>query len=1226
MRKLAAAVAGAMLASTAIVFAEPVPRAGAPAGSVIARKAGEEVNFIDISGWRTVDIHQDLLPGDVLRTNALGNLAVLFSDNTQVRLGRNTTMVVKSVSTGGADSVLELQSGNIWARAERGGEGVMIETAAAAAAIRGTDWTMSVDASGRTSLIVLEGVVELSNKLGSVRVTRGEAASASIGQAPTKTVIVDPDDREQMLFYISLRNGFVALPVSSLSSADMRRERARIAAIPEAARRAEDWLTQAEVALSYDGRAAAKHAAEQARAFRLTPGQKARLDLVDAMIAAAEQRYGEAIPLFERALPRLGGSRRSMAAYGGYFARSLANPDRVEQPPNGVADGPFGALAEAWTAGFLHGIKAGIDVLKRAEQRYANDPTLPAARAQFALLLDDREQVKQAVDRALSLDPDDPTALEARAHYLAGFESKLDSALEDLTRAAALAPGSSSIWNALGNVQSARGADREAEAAFKKAIELDPEDPVSHANLAIFYMDHSRLAQAKAKIETAMAKDPAFDIGLVARGRYHVQTGEIDKAIQDLLAGSTANPAYAQALLLLAAAYYENGEWEPAAQALENADRLDPNDPVTSTVAAMIAIDQYDSDKAIESAQEALRRTRARGGDYEALSASLSEGSTLNDAYRFQGLDAWGRYYGDAVFDPFNAAGYIDQAVAGSANPFINDLNYGSVPIEPSVNGSAFSSYFQGLLLDPMMISNRARGLNLLRSPFVETTVGGGFVAGDEQGWNGDLEIQGHQVAPIPWSFYGKVDGLKSDSTRDITLSGVDGISAETEALSGIGYFAAEPTPYDRVLAFAQFNRLNNEVAQIIDPAILEPVERGRDISYSRDGDAGTGGVAWSHTFGYRNVANAAFFVTAVDAASSRAEVSETIFGPFGLELESATKQQAYIGALSHSYGFGDATLRYGLEGGYINTDQTSTLTAHVPCIPGSPDPCGSFDTSEDSKAEAGVGRTYADLLYAITPTLEVEGALFGTFLQGDNIDVSRLDPRFGAAWAPVEGHWLRAGYMRDASALLNSSTLSPVDLLGLQSNQVPLSIDGYSDTFIARWDAEWTNHFFTAIDYQHQELHDLAIDVPTSLTTIDVSRGRIDRVSATANLWLTHGFGAFATAAYTDSENKDDGPAAGDPLPFIPEWGGRVGITYVNPANLRFTLAATYVGERTGNIAGTELDAYWTADAFLTWEPLDKRFELELAAYNLFDEEFEVAPNLPGWGRTFTGSLKMRF
>ena len=85
-------------------------------------------------------------------------------------------------------------------------------------------------------------------------------------------------------------------------------------------------------------------------------------------------------------------------------------------------------------------------------------------------------------------------------------------------------------------------------------------------------------------------------------------------------------------------------------------------------------------------------------------------------------------------------------------------------------------------------------------------------------------------------------------------------------------------------------------------------------------------------------------------------------------------------------------------------------------------------------------------------------------------------------------------------------------------------------------------------------------------------------------------------------------------------------GLTWVNAANLKVTLAATYVGERDGDLAGTDLDDYWTADAFLTWEPFDKRFELELAGYNIFDQEFELAPSIPGWGRSFTGSLKFRF
>jgi hypothetical protein len=68
------------------------------------------------------------------------------------------------------------------ARAERGGTGVTVETPAASAAIRGTDWTMTVDASGRTSLVVLEGLVELSNAFGSVRVAEGATDLTAISR------------------------------------------------------------------------------------------------------------------------------------------------------------------------------------------------------------------------------------------------------------------------------------------------------------------------------------------------------------------------------------------------------------------------------------------------------------------------------------------------------------------------------------------------------------------------------------------------------------------------------------------------------------------------------------------------------------------------------------------------------------------------------------------------------------------------------------------------------------------------------------------------------------------------------------------------------------------------------------------------------------------------------------------------------------------------------------
>ncbi len=1204
-----------------------MPRAQPAAGAVIARKIGEEVRFIDVSDWRAVDLKQDLLPGDILRTNETGQLAVLFSDRTQVRLGRNSTLVVKLITADtSADTVLQLQTGTIWARAERGGAGVRVETPAAAAAIRGTDWTMTVSGS-QTSLNVLEGVIQLSNPQGSVEVRQGEGAVASIGQAPHKVVIIDSDDREQMLFFLPPREAFERMPPSVQPVAQMKREADRIASMAAGRRSAEDWLTLAETQLSLEGVPSARRTLEKVRTFRLSVSQAARVKLIDAILAAADGRYKEAARFFAQAEKGLSGDRRGVALYGGYYARGLADPNRAEALPPQTG-GPDSAFLRAYAIGFLKDLRAAIAELHAAEKRFPNDPALPAYRAWLALLLNDRQQAEEAINRSLSLDPAEPTALEARAHFRAGFLGDNKGALEDLNSVLAVAPGSSSTWNAIGNIQSERNAIREAEAAFRKAIELDPGSAVAHANLAIFYLDTGRLEAAKKEIDAVFAADPAFDIGLLARGRYYLQTGEIDKAIEDLLAGSVANPAVSQGQLMLAAGLYEKGDRIGAGQAVDNADRLDDNDPVIPALRTAIAIDEYDSESAIHSAQEYLRRSRARGGDFTSIGANHEAGSTLNDAFRLQGMDAWGEYYGDAAFDPFAGTAYIDQSIRGSANLFANNYLYGDDVIANGANGQAFSSLLQGLMLEPHVISGRSRSANILRRPFFEGALGGGFTtSGGEEGYVATGEVQGYANLPFPISFYTNLEWQTVPDSRPIqALSDLD---TENRVLGGNGYLTMSPTAYDRVVLY--FNSAKNDFSQefttIQDPnppfrqtpptLPLLPYTQETEIS-SRSTSAGLG---WSHTIGDRNVFNAALLYSGIRSDSS--VYGEFLLGPSALPVgrsDQTFEQKSYIAAANHMVGNDILTVRYGIEGGRIDSYQSQSYTNLVPLpFTGTP---STFAWQDDRTT---VARIYLDLLHDITDGLKAEYALFGTSLNGESSATSRLEPRLGVAWAPTDQQWLRAGFMR-SSIDLTTPTLSPIGIVGLQPNQISTDPQGYVDTYAARWDAEWTARLFTALEYQHQELEDPRIAIPLSSTPYQTSEGSIDRASITANAVVGHGFGLSSTLVY--SHSRDDDPASttfDGPLPFIPRWGGQVAVTWVNEAHVKATLAANYIGERVSE-AGATLDPYWTLDANLTWEPLDKRLELELSAYNLLDEDIELDTGVPGWGRSFKGTLKVRF
>ncbi|OQP86547.1 hypothetical protein BTR14_10855 [Rhizobium rhizosphaerae] len=1235
------AVGFALLLSCGTALAEPVTRAGAPAGAVIARKTGEEIRFVEKDGWQIVDLAQDVVNGDVLRTNATGQLAILFADRTQMRLGRNSTLLVRDVKSGGADAELSLQSGSLWARAERGGAGLKVETPAATAAIRGTDWTLSVDAGGRTSLNVLDGTVELSNSAGSVSVTRGEGAVAAIGQAPRKIIITNSDDREQMLYYLGLRDSFGMLPASPLSGPALLDRHRALTDQPPEARSAADWLELAETRFSIEGYRAAEAALAEAERRGLSPGLRARADYLAGLIDASYGRYRQAAEKIGRASGRLDAARRGSAAYAGYFARALAEPARVEAPPAGE-EGAQAVAAAALATGFRQSIRAAIDVLKQGEARYPQDALLPAMRGKIALVLNDQTQAEEALGRALALDPDQPIALEARADLKASRQGDLKGAEADLRRALAAYPGDTNLLNSLALLQSAKGELLAAMETLRQALALDPGGALEHANLAILLLDASRIPAARAEIDAATAADPGFDILLVARGRYHLQTGETDKALDDLLAGSVANPAYAQAQLMLALAHYARGERVAYEQAMDNAERIDPNDPAIASVRAAVAAQDFDGDAAVRQAQKYLKLERQRGGEFATLGAQQEAGSVLKTAFTLQGLTAWGNYYGDATFDPFTGTAYLDQSLRGSANPFANALLPGGNGVDQVTDVGGYSGFLQGLLLSPQMISSSALQHTLLPAPFLEGTLGAGLniSRSGNQEWIKSAEIDGYSNLPFPISLSGSITWEDQGETRE-DPSGLNALDLSSALRSANGFITASPTENDRIIALVQTSRsstLNGGGSFLPDvpidltaatPAAIAILTQNENKTEAEELKAALG---WSHSFDDTNVLNAALFYD--QSSSDSLSTSYAITDLLGTidQNTSSNASKSYMAALGHLYGMGDLTLRTGVEGGFFDIDASTHYQSLLVSVDANDQPVFEpiIDTLSEVSFRVTAAKAYVDALYEATPHLKLEAGLFGRVYQGGPIDVQRLEPRLGIAWEPVDGQWLRAGYLREGF-LSTTSTLAPLGVVGLQSNIVPLAIEGYKDTLAFRWDGQWTDRFFTAVDVQHQEARQLSIDDPflspgTSLVAGDIARGSIDRAAITANYVIGYGFGLSGTYGRLHSRDDDsDSATHGGSLPYVPDEVGQVALTFVNPIGLSTTLAGNYTGARRGR-DGADLDGYWTLDAGLTYQTPDRHLDLTLAAYNLLDEDFDIATGVPGWGRSVKALLKVRF
>ena len=328
-------------------------------------------------------------------------------------------------------------------------------------------------------------------------------------------------------------------------------------------------------------------------------------------------------------------------------------------------------------------------------------------RAGLAYELDRRDEVREALDRARALDPHEPTYLLTNARFRSTVSSDLDGALADLKEAASIAPGADDVWNEIGIVQRDRNAIMEADAAHRRAIALNRENAVLYANYARFLMDNDQVDAAKAQIDAAERLDPKSYAVLAAKGRYLLRVGKTAEGEQVLLDASAINPTYGDALIGLAIANYQTGAVGESAQALDNADRFDRDNPSIPLVRSGIALDEFRADDAIREAREALRRRQVRGGYYSGYDSNRQAASFLGVTLENLGLAEWGQYYADRAYDPFKSSSYIDEAATGRLSPFIGEPPNGISRFNGG--GTSTSSLLQGLLLDPLAVASQAK-------------------------------------------------------------------------------------------------------------------------------------------------------------------------------------------------------------------------------------------------------------------------------------------------------------------------------------------------------------------------------------------------------------------------------------------------------------------------------------------------------------------------------------
>ncbi len=509
-----ASAALALAASGASAFAALPPGVAA---EVVDLQGSGDRRTAQEAAWVPARIRDDLSRGAFVRTGPGSKMALVFADETQVRLNQNSLLQVKSVAgDSAATTTLRLELGRAWSQAKRAPEGLQLESPSATAAIRGTSWELEVDAAGTTTLVVQTGSVQFFNALGSITVGADEAAVAVVGRAPARIVLSNPRDRVQWVNALKFdRRHFAPLARQSATVASALRAidnndfaTARSVLAVERDRRTGDlavYSALGEIELVSGNFERAIAVLEEG--LRIAPrdpellSQLVRAQLLDDRVADAERTL---------AMPRDADTADILVAAGevarrqGRAPAALTNFERATRVDAG-SDRAWYALGAAQNE-----LERTPQARRNLQQALKLDAAGPGYEGElgtletFANHFDDAEQ---AFDRALQANPADYVALTG-VGLLRLKQGKPQAALDALLRAGVMAPAyaRAKIYTAVAYYQMARHAD--AIATLRQAAMLDDKDPLPYLLLSQIYTDLFRAGEAVQASREALKRLP----------------------------------------------------------------------------------------------------------------------------------------------------------------------------------------------------------------------------------------------------------------------------------------------------------------------------------------------------------------------------------------------------------------------------------------------------------------------------------------------------------------------------------------------------------------------------------------------------------------------------------------------------------------------------------------------------------------------------------------------
>jgi TolB-like protein/class 3 adenylate cyclase len=140
---------------------------------------------------------------------------------------------------------------------------------------------------------------------------------------------------------------------------------------------------------------------------------------------------------------------------------------------------------------------------------------------------------RDAVARALAIEPDLPDALYARAWLETNFDFNWSAATQTVSKAMALAPADPNMLIAAANLETSRGNTDRAIEIYRKAVELDPVNAQSRSFLAFGLANTKRFTEAHAEYARVIELNPSAPWAHAGLGLAYLLQNKFEEAANE---------------------------------------------------------------------------------------------------------------------------------------------------------------------------------------------------------------------------------------------------------------------------------------------------------------------------------------------------------------------------------------------------------------------------------------------------------------------------------------------------------------------------------------------------------------------------------------------------------------------------------------------------------------------------------------------------------------------